>query len=123
MPCCEKMTKTTISNPDNMNFNGKNIFHLNKRTWSDDFETLTADKENIEIPINIKIGATYNKAGIINKLVTIFASYNRKVSMNIKTSDTQLNLLAAGRKDSLKTRLITCTKIGKNCAVTSLHRD
>ena len=92
-----------------MNFNGKNIFHLNKRTWSDDFETLTADKENIEIPINIKIGATYNKAGIINKLVTIFASHTRKVSMNIKTSDNQLNLLVTDEKDSLKTGLITYT--------------
>ena len=106
-----------------MNFNEKNTFSLNKITWTDDLKTLTVDIENIETPINIKNGATYNKAGIINKLVTIFASYNRKVSMNIKTSDTQLNLLAAGRKDSLKTRLITCTKIGKNCAVTSLHRD
>jgi hypothetical protein len=99
----------TVSDSDNMNFNEKNTFSLNKITWTDDLKTLTVDIENIETPINIKNGATYNKAGIINKLVTIFASHTRKVSMNIKTSDNQLNLLVTDKKDSLKTGLITYT--------------
>jgi hypothetical protein len=43
--------------------------------------------------------------------------------MTIKTYDTQQNLLAAGGQGSAKSGLITCTQIGKNCAVPSLHRD
>jgi hypothetical protein len=41
----------------------------------------------------------------------------------MKTSANQQNILAAGRQDSLKSGLITCTLTGKNCAVPSLRRD
>jgi len=43
--------------------------------------------------------------------------------MTMKTSATQQNILAAGGQVSLKSGLITCTLIGKNCAVPSLRRD
>jgi len=43
--------------------------------------------------------------------------------MTTKTSATQQYILAAGGQGSLKSGLITCTWIGKNCAVPSLHRD
>ena len=43
--------------------------------------------------------------------------------MTTKTSATQQYILAAGGQGSLKSGLITCTWIGKNCAVPSLRLD
>jgi len=43
--------------------------------------------------------------------------------MTTKTTDTQQNILAAGGHGSVKSGLITCTGICKNCAVPSSHRD
>ena len=98
-----------------MTFNQKDPFPDQKINRIYSFKTVPADIEKIEIPFNKKIliSATHNKVGIINKLVTIFASYPQTIYMLIKTSDTQLNLLAAGGKDCLKTRLITCTWMAK----------
>lgn len=66
---------------------------------------------------------TPNTDGWGNKLVTIFADPSRTVYMTIKTPDTQQNILAAGRQDSEKSRPITCTLIGKNCAMVACRRD
>jgi len=40
-----------------------------------------------------------------------------------KPSNIQVNLLAAGGLDSVKSGLITCTKICKNCAMVACRRD
>jgi hypothetical protein len=65
----------------------------------------------------------HNTDGIINKLVTIFADSSPTVFMTNKFSNTQQNFLAAGGQGSDKSGLIACTRICKNCAVPSSHRD
>ena len=101
----------TVTGFDNITFKGKVTLSHQKINRICTFETIPVDIIKIEIPFNKKnlISATYNKVGIINKLVTIFAFCIQTVSMTIKTSDIQLNLLAAGGKDSLKTGLINYT--------------
>jgi hypothetical protein len=53
----------------------------------------------------------------------VFADYTRTVYMTDKTSNILQNILAAGGQGSVKSGLKTCTRIGKNCAVPSSHRD
>jgi len=61
----------------------------------------------------ILIKPAYNTDGWGNKLVTIFADHTRTVIMTKKPSNILVNLLAAGGLDSVKSGLITCTKIAK----------
>lgn len=55
-------------------FTGENHFSKQKIIVTTAFQTNTAQALKIEIPIiKFNISATYNTAGIINKLVTVFA--------------------------------------------------
>jgi len=63
----------TFSGFDNMTFTGGNPFSNQKINWTSTPMTIPADNLKIEIPINKRISATYNKDNKVNKLVTVFA--------------------------------------------------